>query len=81
METALGPFVCSGQSIYTLNQLQDTVIFETEYKGEKHKIIVDTKSMVLISMAATSQIFDSQSVMYQLLNIIIKQAFRQTSLK
>lgn len=32
-------------------------------------------------MAATSKIYDSQSVMYQLLNIIIKQAFRETSLK
>jgi hypothetical protein len=48
------------------------VVFDTEYKGEKHKIIVDTKSMVQVSMAATSKVFDSQSVMYQLLNIIIK---------
>ena len=32
-------------------------------------------------MANPNQVLDSQSVMYQLLNIIIKQAFRETKLK
>jgi len=44
-------------------------------------IHVDKTQMTKVSMASKDMPVDSQSVMYQLLNIIIKQAFRETSLK
>lgn len=81
METVLGPFVCSGQSIYTLTRLENACKFDTLYKNEKQEIHVDNKSMVTVNMANPETVLDSQSVMYQLLNIIIKQAFRETKLK
>lgn len=81
METALGPFVCSGQSIYTLNEIEDNMKFVTNYQKQDQIIHVDKGSMAKVSMAQKDMPLESQSVMYQLLNIIIKQAFRETSLK
>lgn len=81
METALGPFVCSGQSIYTLTEIDDSIRFDTNYQKTDYAIHVDKTSMTKVSMANKDMPIDSQSVMYQLLNIIIKQAFRETTLK
>jgi len=64
METTLGPFVCSGQSIYTLCKLEDSCKFETIFKGQKQEIHVDNKSVVTVSMSNPDVVLDSQSVMY-----------------
>jgi len=51
METTLGPFVCSGQSIYTLSPLENSCKFETMLKNEKQEIHVDNNSVVTVSMS------------------------------
>jgi len=55
--------------------------FSTNFQKQDMDIHVDKTSMTKVSMASKDMPVDSQSVMYQLLNIIIKQAFRETSLK
>jgi hypothetical protein len=55
--------------------------FTTNFQKTDMDIHVDKTSMTKVSMASKDMPVDSQSVMYQLLNIIIKQAFRETSLK
>ena len=55
--------------------------FTTNFQKADFDIHVDKTSMTKESMASKDMPVDSQSVMYQLPNIIIKQAFRETSLK
>ena len=81
MEIALGPFVCSGQSIYTLTEVQESLQFDVNFSKTDYAIHIDMGTVTKVSMASKDMPIDSQSVMYQLLNIIIKQAFRETALK
>ena len=84
MEAALGPFVCSGKSIYILAEIETSMQFKTVFRGQKLQILIDKPSMVEVRLGDS---VDGQArqvdhaVMYQMLNIIIKQAFRETSLK
>ena len=52
MEMALGPFVCSGQSIYTLTEIEDSMKFTTNFQSTDMIIHVDKTSMTKVSMAS-----------------------------
>lgn len=82
LDVSLGPYVASGKIIYTLSEIDQSLRFQTIYRGQKHTIMIDKSSMCIVSMAASHMASEAtQSVQSQLLNIIIKQAFRETDLK
>jgi len=80
LEKALGFYVVSGKMIYTLNELDESLIFKTTFKGDQATITVDKDTGSQISL--TSQ-FDNKAneVSQNLINVILKQAFRETNLK
>ena len=80
LDNALGLYVVSGQSIYMISELEEDVKFDVAYLGEKYTIVIEQSTM---SMASVNEKFVNQenTVGQQLMNIIIKSAFRQTNLK
>jgi hypothetical protein len=80
LEKALGAYVVSGRSIYILNELDESLEFATIYKGERCCIKIDKdygQQVVLTNDFVNKE----NSVSQNLLNVIIKQAFRETNLK
>jgi hypothetical protein len=73
--------VCSGKAIYTTVEIEASLELPIFHRGQKYVISVDKSSLVSVNLVENSTIADSQDVMYQLLNIIIKDAFRDTDLK
>lgn len=52
MEQALGPFVESGKSIYTLTEIDTSMRFKTTFRGQVQTILVDKPSEVKVNLAA-----------------------------
>lgn len=44
LEKALGHFVPSGRTIYTLAELEDTLVFKTVFRGQQAEIKIDKDS-------------------------------------
>jgi len=72
MESALGPFVESGKSIYTLTEIEASMHFKSIFKGQTQQIHIDKSTEVRVNLADHTDNTESQTVMYTLLNIIIK---------
>lgn len=77
----LGSYVPSGQMIFTLQPLEDTVTVETSYKNQPCVITIDKSTETTVSLNNSGFINSQNSVAQALLNILFKQAFRQTHLK
>ena len=80
LEKALGPFVVSGKIIYVLAEIDDSIEFTTTYRGQRCSIKID-KDYGQQVMLSDDFINKENSVSQNLLNVIIKQAFRETKLK
>lgn len=80
LERALGPHVCSGKSIYTLNELEEDLVFKPKFQGEEYTISIniETCAVVMLNGAFSNK---ENDVKQQLLNVIIKDAFRSTDLR
>ena len=80
LEKALGAYVVSGKTIYTLTELDETLVFKTTYRGEQAQITIDKDTGCQIHLTGT---FENQEndVSQNLINVILKQAFRETNLK
>lgn len=80
LEKALGYYAISGACIYLLNELDEDVKFDVSMQGSKYAILIDKQTQSLVQL---NEKFDNQdnSVTQTLINIIIKQAFRDTDLK
>lgn len=59
MESSLGPFVCSGKSIYVLSPIDSSLHFKTIFRGESHLIHIDNTSMVQINLAQSAENVES----------------------
>ena len=80
LETALGHFVPSGKTIYTLTELEETLVFKTVFRGQQAEIKIDRDSGTQIQLKETFNNKDND-VSQNLINVILKQAFRETNLK
>ena len=80
LEKALGLFVVSGKTIYTLNEIEDSLEWNTVYRNQTCTIKIDKDLMSIVNMDAEFANKDN-SVAQNLINIIVKQGFRDTSLK
>lgn len=80
LERALGPHVCSGKSIYTLQEIEEDLVFKVKVQGEEYTIAVNVDSCCTVSLNDTFSNKDND-VKQQIINVIIKDAFRSTDLR
>lgn len=80
LEKALGAYVVSGKTIYTLTELEDTLIFKTVFRGQQAQIMIDKDSGCQIHLTDNFHNKDND-ISQNLINVILKQAFRETNLK
>lgn len=80
LEKALGSYVVSGKTIYTLTELDESLVFTTMYRGESAKISIDKETQTEVHLTDNFQNSNNE-VAQNLINIILKQAFRETNLK
>lgn len=80
LEKALGLYVPSGEQIYMLTELDEDVKFDVTMQGNKYTILIKQSTQSVVTMDGKFENQDN-SVNQNLINIIIKQAFRETDLK
>jgi hypothetical protein len=67
LELALGPYVCSGKTIYTLREIDQSLSFKTIFKGQSQYIKIDKSTMCLVSLGESA----NSTVTSQILNTIV----------
>lgn len=74
--------VISGRSIYTMTDLADTLVFETQFRNIDYRVTISAESKRHFSGSTlqTSRMED-HNVVFNLINIVIKQALRDTQLR
>lgn len=80
LEKAIGVFSVSGKMIYTLTELEETLIFKTTYRGASATIKIDIETGSNIHLTDNFE-NKNNDVSQNLINVILKQAFRETNLK
>lgn len=82
LEAILGLYVNSGRSIFTTTDLTDSLLIITEFQGSKYEVLINAESKKFFSgkNLANSKMED-HNVIHTLINIIIKQALRETDLR
>lgn len=81
LERALGPHVCSGKSIYTLNEIDEDLVFKPKIQGEEYTIAINMDSCSVINLNNDAFSNKENDVKQQMINVIIKDAFRSTDLR
>ena len=76
----MGSYVVSGKTIYTLTELDESLLFTTVFKGETARISIDKETQTQVHLTDNFQNKDND-VAQNLINVILKQAFRETNLK
>lgn len=71
LEKALGAYVVSGKTIYTLTELEDTLVFKTSFRGEQAQIMIDKDSGVQIHLTDNFNNKDND-ISQNLINVILK---------
>ena len=80
LEKALGQFVVSGKTIYTLAEIDEDLEWSTTFRGQKCVIKIEKDNVTTVNMSGEFSNKDN-SVAQNLINIIVKQGFRDTNLK
>ncbi len=73
MEALLGLYVISGRSVYTTSDLEESLLFKTDFHGIEYEVLINTESKTFFSgkSLATAKMEDNNMV-FNLVNIIIK---------
>lgn len=82
VESMLGLYVISGKSIFTTTDLADSLVIQAEFQSIKYEVLisVDTKKFFSGKSLEKAKMEDHH-IIHNLINIIIKQAFRDTNLR
>ena len=82
VDTILGLYVTSGRSVFTTTDLDEDLTIKADFKGIQYVVIINAGSKQFFSgkHLETTKMED-HNVMHTLLNIIVKQAFRETNLR
>lgn len=80
MDTALGLNVCSGEIIYLLSELEEDVKFNAMLNGNQYTIVIREETHTILNLQDDFT-NESNSTAQQLINVIIKTAFRDTKMK
>ena len=80
LDAILGLYVQSGDSVFTTTDLSESVSFNPNFRGIEYRVLIDVESKTFFSGKTVGKMED-HTVMHTLLNIIVKQAFRETNLR
>ena len=80
IEAAIGTNFFSGNNIYTLNEIAEDVSFDTNFRGTACQISIEVEDGNQIELDANF-INKETSLSQNIINCIIKEAFRETDLK
>lgn len=79
LDSAFGLYVHSGQSIYSTNELDESLKFPVQLKDVTYQVKIDTSTQTLVTLDRDGGFENADNyVGQQLLNIIVKEAFQQT---
>jgi len=77
-----GLYVISGRSIFSTHDLEDTLVLETTFQAIKYSVTISAESKKYFSgKSLSSSKMEDHNVIFNLINIIIKQALRDTDLR
>lgn len=82
VDAMLGLYVTSGRNIFTTTDLDESLVIETKFREISYTVIINVDSKRYISGKdfATAKMED-HAIVHTLINIIVKQAFRETNLR
>ena len=80
IESTIGPFVPAGKNILTLNEINESIDWNINFRGDNCnvKIPVETGKTIFLSDDFANKDNDVKQMVF---NLIINQAFRETNLK
>lgn len=82
VESLLGLYVISGKSVFTTTELNESLLIQTEFQGVQYEIVISAESKKFFSGKSLENAkMEDHNIIHNLINIIIKQAFRDTNLK
>lgn len=82
LEMLLGIYQISGKNIFTTSDIQESLVVKAEYKNQEYTITVDASTKAYFNGKKLSKLkMEDHNVAHTLLNIIVKEAFRQTKLR
>lgn len=82
VDAILGVWCSSGRSVYSTSDIDDSLLIEADFRGIKYNVVINAESKRLISgKNLTTFKGEDNSMIHTLLNIIVKQAFRETNLR
>jgi hypothetical protein len=83
VDAILGLYVTSGRCVYTTTDLDESIVISAEFRGINYEVIINVDSKTFISgrQLEGAAKMEDHAVMNTLLNIIVKQAFRETNLR
>ena len=81
-DAILGLYIQSGRNVFTTTDLDETVTMNVKFREIEYTIIIDATSKKYISGKHITQAkMEDHAIVHTLLNIIVKQAFRETNLR
>jgi hypothetical protein len=82
MESLLGLYVISGKSVYTTSDLSESLLFKTKFRDMEYDVLINAESKSFFSgKTLTNCKMEDHNMIFNLINIIIKQALRDTDLR
>lgn len=82
IESIFGLHVISGRSLYTLHDLEDTIVITTQFRNIDYTVTISSESKRHFSgKTLQSSKMEDHNVIFNLINIVIKQALRDTDLR
>ena len=78
----MGIHVISGKNIFTITPLEESILIKAEYKSQQYDVTIDATTKHFLNGASIDGVrMEDHSLVQNLINIIIKQAFRDTNLR
>ena len=82
VEALLGLYVISGKSVFTTTDLSESLLIQTEFQSVKYDVTICADTKKFFSGKQLSQAkMEDHNIIHNLINIIVKQAFRETNLR
>lgn len=82
VESIFGLYLISGRSLYSTYNLEETLLIETKFQGIDYKVSINAESKThFCGKTITSSKMEDHNVIFNLINIVIKQALRETDLR
>lgn len=82
MDSLLGLYVVSGRSLYTNVDLEESLLLQTTFRSLEYTVLINVESKAhFTGDSLSSAKMEDHHVIFNLINIILKQAFRDTDLR